>query len=199
MTARGSATRTRLLEATRHVVRDVGYANATTRAIADVAGVAEGTIYRHFPDKLALFVAAAQHGNDAVLQEVEQLPQWAGDRTVARNLTEVLTVLATLRDQVLPLELALLVDPELAARRAEMLAALPPEQVPGPHRAIAAYLVAEQQLGRVRAEVDPVHASVLLLACLLGVTLLAGAGDGTPRAAEVAAAVELIVDGLAAR
>jgi AcrR family transcriptional regulator len=41
MTSRGNATRERLLTATREVVRRVGYANATTRANAEAAGVAE--------------------------------------------------------------------------------------------------------------------------------------------------------------
>ncbi len=59
MTDRGEATRQRLMEATRAVVRESGYARATTRAIAQAADVTEGTIYRHFPDKTALFFAAA--------------------------------------------------------------------------------------------------------------------------------------------
>jgi len=50
-TERGEATRVRLIEATAQVVAEVGYANASTRAIAKAAGVAEGTIYRHFPNK----------------------------------------------------------------------------------------------------------------------------------------------------
>ena len=57
MTKRGEATRARLIEATLAVVRDFGYAHASTRAIARAAGVAEGTIYRHFPDKTSLFFA----------------------------------------------------------------------------------------------------------------------------------------------
>ena len=58
MSARGDRTRARLIEATTQVVAQVGYSRATTRAIADLAGVAEGTIYRHFPDKQHLFFAA---------------------------------------------------------------------------------------------------------------------------------------------
>ena len=67
MTQRGEATRARLIEATRSVVREVGYAHASTRAIAQAAGVAEGTIYRHFPDKASLFLATVLESNAPII------------------------------------------------------------------------------------------------------------------------------------
>ncbi|GAC1610583.1 MAG: hypothetical protein NVS3B26_18110 [Mycobacteriales bacterium] len=42
---------------------------------------------------------------------MQALPGRAGQRTVATNLAELLTGLATLRETMLPLELALLTDP----------------------------------------------------------------------------------------
>ena len=57
VTKRGERTRARLIEATLSVVGEVGYARASTRAIADAAGMSEGALYRHFPDKAALFFA----------------------------------------------------------------------------------------------------------------------------------------------
>jgi len=67
MTARGDRTQAKLIEATLAVVAEVGYARASTRAIAERAGVAEGTIYRHFADKPALFFAAALAPSAAML------------------------------------------------------------------------------------------------------------------------------------
>jgi AcrR family transcriptional regulator len=49
-------TRERLLEAARGVVEESGYAGASVVAIAQRAGVATGTLYRHFPSKAELFV-----------------------------------------------------------------------------------------------------------------------------------------------
>ncbi len=54
----GAATRERLLRAAAGIVAREGMAAATTAAIAAEAGVAEGTLYRHFESKDDLLVAA---------------------------------------------------------------------------------------------------------------------------------------------
>jgi AcrR family transcriptional regulator len=53
-------TRERILSATREVIARKGKRGATTREIADVAGVNEATVFRHFGSKSALLVACAQ-------------------------------------------------------------------------------------------------------------------------------------------
>jgi TetR/AcrR family transcriptional regulator, repressor of fatR-cypB operon len=53
-------TRDRLLEAARELFTTTGYHATTTPILAKRAGVAEGTIYRHFPSKHALLNAAYQ-------------------------------------------------------------------------------------------------------------------------------------------
>ena len=54
-------TRERILVAAREVIGRKGKRGATTREIADVAGVNEATIFRHFGTKEAMLVACAQH------------------------------------------------------------------------------------------------------------------------------------------
>jgi len=54
-------TRERILAATRDVIGRKGKRGATTREIADVAGVNEATLFRHFGTKEALLIACAQH------------------------------------------------------------------------------------------------------------------------------------------
>jgi hypothetical protein len=45
------------------------------------------------------------------------LPALAGQRTVGENLVQALVRLAELRERLIPLEIAVLNDPELAAQR----------------------------------------------------------------------------------
>lgn len=54
----GTATRARLIRAAITIVARDGLAAATTAAIAAEAGVAEGTLYRHFDSKDDLLIAA---------------------------------------------------------------------------------------------------------------------------------------------
>jgi AcrR family transcriptional regulator len=197
VTQRGERTRAKLIESTIAIVGEVGYARASTRAIAERAGVAEGTIYRHFPDKTALFFAAALEPNAAMLEWVGGLPARAGTRTVEENLIEALGRLAELEERVFPLEVAIQADPELAALRRSTFAMGDP--LPGgPPEAIAAYLAAERGLGRVRADVEPADAALILLATLFGLAMTASA-QGTGVASDrISSAVRLLARGMAA-
>lgn len=58
MAEAATTTRDRLLEAARELFTTAGYHATTTPLLAGRAGVAEGTIYRHFPSKQALLNAA---------------------------------------------------------------------------------------------------------------------------------------------
>jgi AcrR family transcriptional regulator len=196
VTPRGEATRARLIEAPRSVVREVGYAHASTRAIAQAAGVAEGTIYRHFPDKASLFFAAVLESNAPVVAWVTALPARAGEDTVEDNLTDAATRLAGLRDQIIPLELAIAADPELAAQRRQAMAAAGTSLPPGPPEAMAAYLAAEQRLGRIRADLDPRDAAEVFLGMLFALGSMPGLGDESLSPARIASAVRLLVRGL---
>ena len=195
MTARGDRTQAKLIEATLAVVAEVGYARASTRAIAERADVAEGTIYRHFPDKTALFFAAALAPSAEMLAWIKDLPSRAGSATVEANLGDAMVRLAELERRVLPLELAIQADPELARQRQAVLAASGP--LPGgPPQAIAAYLAAEQQLGRVTREVDPTEAAVMLLATLFGLAMTNGVEGGGLAPDRIRSAVRALVHGV---
>lgn len=196
MTRRGEATRARLIEATRNVVREVGYAHASTRAIAKAAGVAEGTIYRHFPDKASLFLATVMESNAPIIAWVTALPDRAGEGTVEENLTHAAVRLAGLRDAILPLELAFAADPELAAQRRQVIAAAGTSLPPGPPEGIAAYLAAEQRLGRIREDIDPREAASLLLGLLFALGTMPTIGDEVPGPDRIASAVRLMVRGI---
>ena len=58
---RSAETRARLLEATIESLIEVGYANTTTTAVCERAGVSRGAQVHHFPKKQDLVVAAVAH------------------------------------------------------------------------------------------------------------------------------------------
>ena len=68
--ARKAATRERIVTAARELIARGGYAEAPIATVAERAGVATGTVYRHFPSKADLFAevfrVASQHEVDAL-------------------------------------------------------------------------------------------------------------------------------------
>jgi AcrR family transcriptional regulator len=66
------ATRARIVAAAHALVAERGYAGCSVALVADAAGVATGSVYRHFPDKGALFAevfrSATQREVDAVAE-----------------------------------------------------------------------------------------------------------------------------------
>lgn len=85
-------TRTRLLRAGGEVLETGGYAAASVAAIAERAGVATGTLYRHFPSKADLFVELFRAIGDA---ELAAMREAAGvTRTAADELEAVIATFA---------------------------------------------------------------------------------------------------------
>jgi AcrR family transcriptional regulator len=73
-----SETRRKILEAAVEIGSKEGYARATTKAIAEAAGVNEITLFRHFGSKANLFSAAIeQYGGPALAPAIEA--QLSGD------------------------------------------------------------------------------------------------------------------------
>ena len=88
----GEATRQRLLRAALDLYTTVGFRATTTPAIAARAGVAEGTIYRHFSGKEHLLnevFRGAQHWGTSIVRETEGEPAAPGRLLqIARRLIE---------------------------------------------------------------------------------------------------------------
>jgi AcrR family transcriptional regulator len=91
-------TRERLLRAARELIEEGGYGAASVVAIAERAGVAAGTLYRHFPSKQELFVEVFR----AVCAREERAMRTAAERMSSQRAPERLElVLATFAQRAL--------------------------------------------------------------------------------------------------
>jgi len=72
LTERGRRTRQKLLEAAEAVFGDRGYEHASVAEITQRAGVAQGTFYVYFPDKLTVFVKLVDDLGDRLRGEIRQ-------------------------------------------------------------------------------------------------------------------------------
>jgi AcrR family transcriptional regulator len=64
------ATRTRIIKAGQKLFARQGYDGTTTRDLAAAAGVAEGTVFRHFPNKKAILIEVATQGWVEILTDL---------------------------------------------------------------------------------------------------------------------------------
>jgi AcrR family transcriptional regulator len=82
--ARRDAVRERIVAAAREQVGEGGYASASVQAIARRAGVATGSVYRHFPSKAALFAEVFRRASQRELDLVIALTANEGLRPSER-------------------------------------------------------------------------------------------------------------------
>jgi TetR/AcrR family transcriptional regulator of autoinduction and epiphytic fitness len=67
-----TSTRQRLIEATATIMRDEGYAAATSRRVAAEAGVKQALVYYYFPTMDDLFVEVLRAGAEASLERMRE-------------------------------------------------------------------------------------------------------------------------------
>ncbi|WP_328397022.1 TetR/AcrR family transcriptional regulator [Nocardia sp. NBC_00416] len=154
-------TRERILDAAAEILRTRGVVHATTKEIARATGVSEPTLYKHFGDKEQLLLAVLRERLPG-LSRVDLEP---GRGSVEDNLTGLAHAALDFYQQSIPMLGALLADPQrMAAHRVAM-----DRLGGGPDKAVtvvAAYLRAEQALGRIAAGANPhAVASLLIGAC----------------------------------
>jgi AcrR family transcriptional regulator len=176
-------TRERLLAAARQVIEEGGYGAASVLAIADRAGVAAGTLYRHFASKEELFVevfrSVCEREERAMRTAAAQLP----DDATARERLE--TVLATFARRALRnprLAWALIAEPVDPRVDAERLA----------YRARYAELIAAGLAAGIAAGELPEQNVSLTAAALVGGCGEALVGPLSPLAASGPGAEEIV-------
>jgi AcrR family transcriptional regulator len=134
--AQEQATRRRVIDAAIALHGTVGPARTTISAIAERAGVRRATVYRHFPDERALFLACS--GTWRERNPPPDPATWAAIADPAARLEAALDALYRWYEQVEPMLSALLRDieampiiAELQAARLAYLAAVEDGLAPG--------------------------------------------------------------------
>lgn len=86
---RGKRRRRQLLEAALEAFSSVGYDRATTREIAESAGVSEAALFKYFPSKRELFMEVLREFGPAELLDVpvDALGELRADEALSRALT----------------------------------------------------------------------------------------------------------------
>lgn len=181
----------RLLDAAERLIRTVGTANATTKAIAREAGCSEAALYKYFASKEELFVRVLLERSESAAPLMAALAAEPGERPVAACLAEIARHAATFYAESWPLAMPLFADPVLLGRHREGLRRLGI----GPHRvleALVAHLEREQGRGRIRTDADVAAGAALLLgACFQRASFLHFSGEDAVRP------VDAFADGLA--
>jgi len=161
----------------------------TTRAITSEAGVANGVLHRHFHDLDTFLAEFAADRLQAIADSAAGLPSRAGHGTITGNLTDA--TLALFGSSALALM-------NLVAARPALGTALEHVSTAGSglgdvEKHFAAYLEAEQKLGRIAADTDTDTLAFALLGSVhhLMMTNQAGLSDLPQR-------VRRIVEALAA-
>ena len=70
---RGQATRDRIIDAAKEVLIEEGHANASTRAVAERAGVRLSLVHYHFGGKQGLLVEVLGRENEQLLERQREL------------------------------------------------------------------------------------------------------------------------------
>ncbi|AIJ20426.1 TetR/AcrR family transcriptional regulator [Amycolatopsis methanolica] len=153
-------TREKILAAAAEVMREQGYARATTKEIARAAGFSEAALYKHFADKTEIFLGVMTSqlpGLEAVLGDIAP-----GRHTVRGNLVRITSTAIDFYTESFPIGASLFSSRDLlAAHRAAIR-----EHGAGPRTPVtrlANYLRAERDLGRLPSTSDPDAIATLLL------------------------------------
>lgn len=79
--ARSAARLTRLLDSAAEVIDEIGYERLTTAMVAERAGASIGTVYRYFPDRIAVLQSLSVRFLNDFLEEVGEAIEAEGVRT----------------------------------------------------------------------------------------------------------------------
>ncbi len=110
-------TKTRILKAAQQLFSRYGYDGTTTRDLAQAAGVAEGTLFRHFPNKKAILVELSTEGWIEILTDLlTELSEMSSYKAVEEVMRKRIKHLSENTDQLRVCFMETQFHPELQER-----------------------------------------------------------------------------------
>src|SRR5215469_5053771 len=147
-----SGTRTQIITATRKLIEDRGIAHITTKQIAQAAGCAEGTIFRHFERKEDLLLAAVLANFPSFKESLMSITGGSSRERLRRLGLSLIRFF----EQIAPASVAVLADAELTRRHREIVR----ERHGGPQRlymAVTRFIESEQARGALHSDLSAAH------------------------------------------
>jgi AcrR family transcriptional regulator len=191
-------TREDILGAAARIMRDEGYARATTKEIARAAGYSEATLYKHFQDKTEIFLRVLEEQTPGLAELLAHLDRRAGTGDLRGNLEELVATAVLFYLDSFPIAVSLYSSRALLAAHRDRVR----ELGGGPHtpeERLTRYLAAERRLGRLAPSADPqAMAQLLLGACFQQAFLADFAGEPPTEAQLTDLAGRLVATVLAA-
>jgi AcrR family transcriptional regulator len=188
-----------LVAATDELLDDAPLGTLTTRQIAHHAGVSDGVLYNHFPDKSALVLAALVRRYGRLVDRFERaLPPPTAAGSLVVHLQAFATALCDLEADALLLGAGLLADPSLLERFWVEIHRQP-YGIGRLRQPLLDYVAAEQRGGRVASTVDPEAVTTLVFGASAMAALTIRVNRHVDRAAvghQLDAAVATIVGGI---
>src|SRR5437588_3343573 len=92
--ARKAATRERIVAAALEQLADGGYASASVQAVTARAGVATGSVYRHFPSKGDLFAEVFRRASQRELDVMREITESDPERPARERIAAALEAFA---------------------------------------------------------------------------------------------------------
>jgi AcrR family transcriptional regulator len=148
------------MEAAWRVIATQGLTAASTRTIAEEAGVSGGTLYNYFDSHVSLVAKSIVNHGRNITDHIAAFPSRAGRFTVSQNLQYFMRKARIVLDELVPTLAAAFSDNELLeVVRREMTKVDP---LADPAGVVQRYLHAERQLGRIAPDADCVATASLI-------------------------------------
>jgi AcrR family transcriptional regulator len=156
----GAATRERILAAAERLFAERGFSGVSMPAIAAVAGITAGAIYKHFESKEQLFFLIVRRAVEAA-PTVQEGKGLAGPAAVAR-------IVAAYTTRRLKRVRQLAVETHYAAAQSAQVRRILKASVDGEIAGMAVQIAAAQQRGEIDTGIDPQLTAAAIMTLIMG-------------------------------